>query len=548
MPRIIYDPVAGSDVSTTAQGVLLARPSTLLLCNLYSFANRVFWAHDPTGNVAVWSFTDADFPISVNYLQLFASGSVQLSGLNSGKTLTVPSPDGQGVSFLPRARNTVMGSPVNDGGFKHGALTYEVGLAGNDVDVTWFVDDSADYFEPLSGSYPTLINPPVSILAIKQAMSYYRAFDDCPFWIHRAMFGPSPYSIPMVAGEILTLSYIGGDITTGSGSYTPAGQGAGTTSGGLYPWPSDRCVSGGYPNGSAGALVGGFADENGKLLHQPYQLAAIAGGVVTPPATGTGPITFPAAPAGTTQFLLGVNMYETWSLNGGSWTLEWSLNRCNATGEIVVPGTLGPWNPNDTNYSYHVTPTVPLYSPGSKSVDGLVLLGTTLMYRGFIRETEAAADYLKVSLGSLMQIVQDTQVPAQLIQANARTNPFLPFPNVAATLTPYPSAGTIVRVGAKTYTMGGSGITVNQLQDCWVTFNPSAADLNFAPQNGLPPCATPAWRIQSNTASSGGSLNVTFYDPPIVPGNIQNINLFSPNSQTSGAPGFANVPPPDNSI
>jgi hypothetical protein len=377
MPRVIYSPTTGLDVSSSVQSSLLSS-RTVVMANLYSFSNRVFWVYNGFNFCAFWSFTDFDVPISLDYLQLGATGAVKPSQLNSGAMLYLHgNSSSTAMNFVPKFPSVPqsIGPPsvgaLNDGGFKHSGLKYEVGLAANDVDVTWFVDDAGDYFA-FAGPYDPLINPPVGILPMKQAMTYYRAFDDCPFWIHRAIF-------------------------------------------------SD----------------------------------------------------FPA--------------------NGGS------------------------------------------------------LLGTTLLWRGYVRKAEAAADYLKITLGSLMQYVQDTQVPNQLIQPNARTNPFLPFPNAATALGPYPSAGLLTRVSAKTYTFTATGaLTANQLQDCWVTFQPAPSYLNFAPQTGLPPESTPGFRIQSNTAaSSGGAVNVTFYNPPIVPGNVQYVILYSPNSQTAGAPGFPYVPPPE---
>jgi hypothetical protein len=373
MLRTIYSPTDGSDVSASVRSVLLATQQPVL-CNLYSFCARQFWSYNPFNYIALWTFTDFDVPISLDYVQLYNTGAVLLSNINNpgvNRTTYVPgNTSGTAVTFLPRWK-----SGSQDGGFKHSGLTYEVGLAANDVDVTWFLDDNVDYFSgPFNNipNYPALINPPVSILSMRQAMAFYRAFDDCPFWIHRAIFSDFPK-------------------------------------------------------------------------------------------------------------------------NGGT------------------------------------------------------LLGTTLMWRGFIRKTEAAADYLKISLGSLMQILQDTPVPSQLIQPNARTNPYLPNPNLAgSTIGPYPGPGTITRIGPKTYTVSCTGtVAANQLVDCWVCFWPAGGYTNFAPQSGLPPMATPGWRIQSNTASSGGHLNITFYDPPIVPGNVENINLYSPNSQNVGAPGWPYVPPPE---
>lgn len=519
MPRIVYDPSAGSDVSSSVQAGLLAKPSTLRLCNLYTFANRNFWSYDPNGNCALWTFTDADFPVSLDYLQLFASGSVAPTALNGGNILALPGPAGTGITYRPRIG-------LNDGGWKHSQLVYEVGLAAHDVDVTWFLDDTTDYFAPLSGAYPSLINPPVAVLPMKQAMAYYHAFDDCPFWIHRATFSP----------------------------YQPI-------------W--------------AGSCIGCFTDGTGQIVATPF-LVGLGVNITVPP--------------GATQLQMGVTDLP-YSDNTGSWTMNvngtnytvngtaapwvyvsgglnnaYSLPSSGQTSPTVVSGltagqnvavyyvtgltslhfgvpllTANGWPGNVYNYYSNNVPG--FYAVSTTSTGSLYLSGTTLMYRGFIRKVEAAADYLKISLGSLLQILQDTPVPNQIIQANTRNAPFLPFPNLGlSTLGPWPSAGTITRLSAKTYTFAGTGITADQLQDCWVTFNPSSGHFNFAPPSGFPPPSSPGWRIQSNTASSGGSVNVTFYDPPIVPGNVQNVNLFSPSSQTVGAPGFEFIPPPENSI
>jgi hypothetical protein len=143
--------------------------------------------------------------------------------------------------------------------------------------------------------------------------------------------------------------------------------------------------------------------------------------------------------------------------------------------------------------------------------------------------------------------VQDSPIPNQIIQPTTRNAPFLPFPNPSSGGLG-PTSGTVItRIGPTTYTFGvaGAPITANQLQDSWIVFNIVGSNFNFAPQNGLP-VAIPGWRIQSNTASSGGFVNITFYDPPIVPGIIEGVNLFSPGA-TEGQ-GFPFVPPPENSL
>lgn len=371
MGRTIISPSNGGNVTAATQNTLLNSPNKVMF-NLYSFSNRIFWVYNPFNFCAFWSFTDAPFPISLDYLELYPSLAIKPSLLNNGNMGYLHG-NTSSTAILYAPGKGVFNAP-NDGGFKHGSLSYSVGLEANDLDVTWMVDDTADYFLPFGGTYGPMINPPVNILPMKQAMAYYRAFDDCPFWIHRAVFSDFPR-------------------------------------------------------------------------------------------------------------------------NGGT------------------------------------------------------LLGTTLMWRGYVRKTEAAPDYLKISLGSLMQIVQDTQVPGQLIQANARTNPYLPFPNVGGTVIgAWPvSSGSITRVSAVTYTFEAvTTLAENQLEDCWLTFQPAGGSINFAPQNGLPPESTPGWRIQSNTAGgAGSSINVTFYNPPVVPGFVFYFNVYSPNSQTRGAPGFPYVPPPE---
>lgn len=531
MPRVIYDPYLGTDTSAAVQTVLLANKN-LVMANLYSFASRVFWENDPTGNMSYWSFTDADFGVSLNYLQLFASGSVQLVTLNGGGLLYRPgttgagseSPTPGGVMFLPRGGSalTTAGSR-NDGGFKHSALNYEVGLAAQNVDITWFLDDLADYFAQF-GAYPSLTNPPGTPLPMKQAMSYYRAFDDCPFWIHRVIFSPT---VPVWAGCCIgcftdgTGQIVGQPFYVGNGTTVTVPVGASQLQLGLND------VGYGDNTGSWDMNVNGsvvlvdaqsapWSNSGGLNSAFPISAGFVAPTVVSGLTAGQSVSIFYVSGLANLHFIF-FPVFDA----GGMVALTGT--------ETGAPG-------------FYVTPTTPATPPYWP-------LGTTLMYRGFIRKTEAAADYLKISLSSLMQIVQDTPVPGQVIQANARSAPFVPFPQVSGTtLTPWPSAGTITRVSAKTYTVGGTGIAADQLQDCWITFNPAVSSYNFAPQNGLPPIASPGWRIQSNTASSGGSLNITFYDPPIVPGNVQQINLFSPNAETVGAPGFPSVPPPENAL
>jgi hypothetical protein len=611
MPRPIFEPFAGANISNVAQAALLSSQS-FILCNLYSFASRVFWQNDPTSNMAWFSFTDADFPVAVNYMQLFAlPQSTEIASLNGGAMLYRQQPGG-GVLYLPK------GAP-NDGGWKHSQLSYEVGLAANDVDVTWFPDDSADYFAQVGGAYPALINPPVSILPIKQAMGYYRAFDDCPFWIHRGIFGPTQ---TIWAGACI------GCFTDSTGQIVA----------GSKPFLIGSGVTIGVPVGATQLQMGmtdyPYDDNTGSWVMDVNGSNVTVDGTAAPWVYVSGGLNnaypFPSTGQSSPTIITGLSAGETIRISyvSGLVSLHFATEPFfTSLGAVGLPNIAYP----------EVTPG--MYAISTQLAANASLLGTALMWRGFIRKTEAAADYLKISIGSLMQILQDTPVPNQIIEANTRSAPFLPFPNVSGgSLVPLTS-GNITRVGAKTYTMGwvpptgdivtgatlvssgnlyktaivtvsgggGSGCTMlpqilpiigplggaiislyitnpgrgytspptititdptgsgsgasytatigppppleaDGLQDCWVTFNPAPSGLNFAPQNGLPPQATPGWRIQANTVPSGSpeTLEVTFYDPPIVPGIVDNIILFSPNGESEG-PGnpFPFVPPPE---
>ena len=198
---------------------------------------------------------------------------------------------------------------------------------------------------------------------------------------------------------------------------------------------------------------------------------------------------------------------------------------------------------------YHAFDGIPFWIHRAIFTDfpsnGGTFLGTTLMFRGYINEVEAAPDYVKLNLNSLMQVVQDIQVPTQLIVPGNRNVPYLA--NFGA--TPFDGSSAITVISPVTIQMKlGATVTENQYQDCFMSFSaPANGYQTYYGQNGFPSYSVPAWKIQSHTAgSSGGTSTITFYDPPIICGYTFYTGVYT---QTGGsAPGFAHVPPPENSI
>lgn len=126
----------------------------------------------------------------------------------------------------------------------------------------------------------------------------------------------SPVSLACTPGQVITLTYRSGLVVQAAGaphgnpgSYTPQGAGVGT-GGGIFVRPSDR-IPGEFNIGSDCEFCGGFANGSGALVATPMDLKNCT----------LGPLTLPAAPAGTTQLLLGVNRYSDWSFLSGSWVI-----------------------------------------------------------------------------------------------------------------------------------------------------------------------------------------------------------------------------------
>jgi hypothetical protein len=183
---------------------------------------------------------------------------------------------------------------------------------------------------------------------------------------------------------------------------------------------------------------------------------------------------------------------------------------------------------------------------------GGTLLGTTLMYRGFLRDVDVGVDHLILSVDSLLSVFQDTQIPTQTITPNARRDPYYPaaggptpggaFVNGLTPLTPWSLE--------LTSTFGTFSYTRDQLKDCYCTFGPFLTGANYPggilPVPGLPP--PPSYRISGNDAGSGHNVVLYFYKPYILPTNSPiNFNIFGQNTMDSGN-GFPDVPPPELSL
>ena len=168
-------------------------------------------------------------------------------------------------------------------------------------------------------------------------------------------------------------------------------------------------------------------------------------------------------------------------------------------------------------------------------------VGTTLMFRGYIRNAVGSKESLRLTVDSLMQVFQDTQVPTQTIQPNSRSPWYVPNPEPAFG-GDFNSASP---TGPTSFTVAtAENVTAGALTDCWVTFCPNAGVFSgFTPGYPVPP----VWRIRYNTAASGGSVTIYTYKPYIM-GNGTYVNVLGQAALNAGVPGFPYVPKPEASV
>lgn len=176
---------------------------------------------------------------------------------------------------------------------------------------------------------------------------------------------------------------------------------------------------------------------------------------------------------------------------------------------------------------------------------GGTFLGTTLMFRGYIRKVTPTKNSLVLSLASLMDVFQQVQLPPQIIMPNSRAVPF------------YPAAGgtyagvwfSLITVISPTviqfqrFAASPAAVPQSGLRDYWFNFTTTTGTNPW--QSSFVP--GPSWRVQDNDVSSGNTVVVYFYEPPVIPGTVGGINVYGQLSLTSvsNPPGFPYVPPPE---
>lgn len=133
--------------------------------------------------------------------------------------------------------------------------------------------------------------------------------------------------------------------------------------------------------------------------------------------------------------------------------------------------------------------------------NGGTFLGTTLMFRGFLRKVESTQSSLQLTVASLMDVFQSVQVPTQTITPNNRDVPYFPAAPYTGGLSffaIFPPAGfSVINPTHLQWSVGGT-TAENALQDCWCSFNPALqANTGFQYRSGLP--MSPAFRVRGNS-------------------------------------------------
>jgi hypothetical protein len=175
--RKIYNPLTGADVTSTVQGILQSG-ATLVTVYTYRILFSIFWNYNPYGAWGSYTFTDASFPIFVNYQQIDAGAAKQIGHWLHGSLI------GTGLNFYPET-------------MIHDKLSYGIGFEDKPVTLDWAIDDTKTYYvveeDAITGIFNTSIGELVSPVncTLKQGMSL-GWFTDCPVWIHTALFTDFP--------------------------------------------------------------------------------------------------------------------------------------------------------------------------------------------------------------------------------------------------------------------------------------------------------------------------------------------------------------------
>lgn len=178
--RKIYDPFTGADVTTSVQSTL-ASGRTFFTRFLFRFQVLGFWFNNATNNFVDFCFT-TDFPIFVNKYQILATGSGQLGPYSGGILQTT------GDVFIP------------DNFQINGSFNYSIGFQDHPLELTWFINDTIDYAG--NSGFPLSSAQSPSSLTMKRAM-LMGAFNECPFWVHQAIYTSDPRTGGTFIGTVL---------------------------------------------------------------------------------------------------------------------------------------------------------------------------------------------------------------------------------------------------------------------------------------------------------------------------------------------------------
>lgn len=172
------------------------------------------------------------------------------------------------------------------------------------------------------------------------------------------------------------------------------------------------------------------------------------------------------------------------------------------------------------------------------------LLGTTLMWRGIVNDLEVSVDKLVITAKSLMDIIQQTQVPTQVIQLGNRGTPYIPPAAAVQIDQPRQSLSTPYDLVFSTnigFPSDGS------LAGGFLILNAPSTIPAWVPTSG----ATPPVMIRIRTnATFGGNLHIYPYEPFTGVmnqlGTLINCWAISPLTNVGGAaPGFPYIPKPE---
>lgn len=186
------------------------------------------------------------------------------------------------------------------------------------------------------------------------------------------------------------------------------------------------------------------------------------------------------------------------------------------------------------------------------------LLGTTLKWRGFVRDVKADRSTVTITLASLMDIFQQTQIPTQLIQPGSRLPPFFAAGNasvIGGSLGgSFSNLSTPMDIQFNTLAGPFAPIADHALRDCFLTSVNNPPPAWKTAQSGQP--FAQIFRIRDNVTDGSGILHIYPYepiDPVSMLGGFGSVymNFYSQSEiglTGAVAPGMPFVPPPETGI